>query len=73
MLWNFVYCVLFTVVDIDFYNFFLNYHDGRRDHESINGIPQGMKSYPKQFNRFPYYEDLWIAHMFDTMHQKECG
>ena len=27
-----------------------------------------MKSYPKQFNRFPYYEHLQIAHMFDTMH-----
>ena len=27
-----------------------------------------MKSYPIQFNRFPYYEQLQIAHMFDTMH-----
>ena len=27
-----------------------------------------MKSYPKQFSSFPYYEHLGIAHMFDTMH-----
>ena len=27
-----------------------------------------MKSYHKQFSRFPYYEHLQIAHMFDTMH-----
>ena len=29
-----------------------------------------MKSYLKQFNRFPYYEHLQISHMFDTMHIK---
>jgi hypothetical protein len=33
-----------------------------------NGLPQGMKSYPTQFMRFPYYQDLKIAHLFDTMH-----
>jgi hypothetical protein len=27
-----------------------------------------MKSYPIQFSRFPYYEHLQIAHLFDTMH-----
>ena len=27
-----------------------------------------MKSYPKQFNKFPYYEHLQISHLFDTMH-----
>ena len=27
-----------------------------------------MKSYPIQFNRFPYYEHLQIAHLFDTLH-----
>ena len=43
-------------------------HDGRRDHEGINGIPRGMKSYPKQLITFSYYEHLKIAHMFDTMH-----
>ena len=36
--------------------------------EGVNGLPQGMKSYPIQFNRFPYYEHLQIAHLFDTMH-----
>ena len=46
-------------------------HDGCRDHEGINGLPRGMKSYPKQFNRFSYYEHLQIAHMFDTMHIKK--
>ena len=35
---------------------------------SNNGIPQGMKCYPTQFMRFPYYEDLTIVHLFDTMH-----
>ena len=27
-----------------------------------------MKSYPKQFSRLPYYEQLQIVHLFDTMH-----
>ena len=27
-----------------------------------------MKSYPKQFSRFPYYEHLLVVHLFDTMH-----
>ena len=27
-----------------------------------------MKSYPIKFSRFPYYEHLQIAHLFDTMH-----
>ena len=31
------------------------HHEG---HHSINGIPQGMKSYPMQFSRIPYYENL---------------
>ena len=43
-------------------------HDVRRSHEGINGLPRGMESYPKQFSRFPYYEHLQIAHLFDTMH-----
>ena len=43
-------------------------HDVHRDHEGINGLPRGMKIYPIQFNRFPYYEHLQIAHLFDTMH-----
>ena len=43
-------------------------HDGRHDHEGINGIPQGMKSYPKKICRFLYYELLQIAYMFYAMH-----
>ena len=44
-------------------------HDGRNHHEGINnGLPRGMKSYPAQFMRLPYYEELKIAHLFDTMH-----
>jgi hypothetical protein len=27
-----------------------------------------MKSYPTQFSRLPYYKDLPITHLFDTMH-----
>ena len=38
-------------------------HDFRRDHEGINGLLRGMKIYPKQFSKFPYYE-----HLFYTMH-----
>ena len=39
-------------------------------HEGINNgaLLQGMKSYPVQFNRIPYYEHLEIVHFFDTMH-----
>ena len=36
--------------------------------EGMNGLPRGMKSYPIQLSRFPYYEHLQIAHLFDTMH-----
>ena len=43
-------------------------HDVCRDHEGINGLLRGMKMYPKKFIRFPYYEHLQIAHLFDTMH-----
>ena len=43
-------------------------HDGRYDDEGINGLPRGMKSYPKKFSRLSYYEHLKIAHMFDTIH-----
>jgi hypothetical protein len=27
-----------------------------------------MKSFPKQFSRFPYYEQLEITHLFEAMH-----
>ena len=42
-------------------------HDVCRDYEGINGIPRGMKIYPKQFSGIPYYEQLQITHMFDTI------
>ena len=42
--------------------------DGHHDHEGINGLPQGMTSYPKKFSRLSYYEHLQISHMFYTMH-----
>jgi hypothetical protein len=43
-------------------------HEGLH-HECINnGLPQGMKCYPTQLMRFPYYDELKIAHLFDTIH-----
>jgi hypothetical protein len=38
------------------------------DHEGINGLPRRMKSYPKKFSRCPYYGNLQIVHLFDTIH-----
>ena len=42
------------------------------DHEGHQGntdnLSKGLKSYPRQFSRFPYYENLQIVHLFDTMH-----
>ena len=38
--------------------------------EGMSGIPGGMKRYPLQFSRFPYYEHLQIAHLFNTMHNE---
>jgi hypothetical protein len=44
-------------------------HEGCNHHEGINnGLPREIKSYPTQFMRFPYYEELKIAHLFYTMH-----
>ena len=61
--------MFFTVINIGLFNLLTNMiHDGRHDHEGINKIPRGMKSYPKQFSRFPYYENLQIARLFGTMH-----
>ena len=45
-----------------------NIHDVHHDHEGINGLPRGMKSYHIQFSRLPYYEHLQIAHLFDTFY-----
>ena len=45
--------------------------NGGCEHEGVNGLPRGMKSYPTQFSRLPYYEHLKIVHLFDTMHIKK--
>jgi hypothetical protein len=43
-------------------------HDKGRHHEGVNnGLPRGMKCYPTQFMRLPYYEEIKIAHLFDTL------
>jgi hypothetical protein len=42
------------------------FHKG---HQGIDGqLPRGVKNYPVQFNRFPYYEHLQKSRLFDTMH-----
>lgn len=43
----------------------------RNLHEGHDGLPWGMKSFPTQFMRFPYYEKL--AHLFHTMHLYKNG
>ena len=55
----FRYCVLFTDDVIDAC-------EGR---QGINDqLPKGLKIYPMQFTRLPYYEKLPIVHLFDPMH-----
>ena len=41
---------------------------GYYDHEGINELLGGVKSYPKIFSRLSYCENLQISHLFDTMH-----
>ena len=49
-----------------FINFiFLMFHEWRK---GTNDLPRGMKNYPMEFSRLPYYEHLQIVHLFDTMH-----
>jgi hypothetical protein len=43
-------------------------HRCRHQEGSNDGLPRGMKHYPTQFMRLPYYEELKIVHLFDTMH-----
>jgi hypothetical protein len=43
-------------------------HEGHHNEVINNGLPRGMKCYPTQLMRFPYYEEIKIAHLFDTMH-----
>ena len=47
-------------------NYVIYDHEGCQD--ITNHLPKGLKCYPKEFSRFPYYEQLQIVHFFDTMH-----
>ena len=43
--------------------------DDLEGREGINDqLPKGLKCYPREFSRLPYYEQLQIGHLFDTMH-----
>ena len=43
--------------------------DAPEGHQGINDqLPKGLKSYPTQFSRLSYYEQLPIMHLFDSMH-----
>lgn len=53
------YCVLFVDYDID---------DCEGRQGIIGHLPKGLKIYPKQFSRFPYYEKQQIVHLFDIMY-----
>lgn len=47
-------------------NYVVDDLEGRED--IIDQLPKGLKCYPKEFSRLPYYEQLQIVHLFDTMH-----
>ena len=49
-----------------FTNCVIDDREGRQG--STNNLPKGLKSYPKKFCRLPYYENLQIVYLFDTMH-----
>ena len=43
--------------------------DACEGHQGMNDqLPKGLKIYPTQFTRLPYYEQLPIVHLFDPMH-----
>jgi hypothetical protein len=42
-------------------------HQCHRCEGSNNELPRGMECYPTQFTRFPYYKDIKIVHLFDTI------
>ena len=43
--------------------------DACEGRQGINDqFPKGLKIYPTQFTRFPYYKKLSIVHLFDPMH-----
>ena len=35
---------------------------------SIDHLSKGLKCYPREFSRLPYYKQLQIVHLFDTVH-----
>ena len=49
-----------------FTNCIIDDREGRQG--STENLPKGLKCYPRKFNRLPYYENLQIVHLFDTMH-----
>ena len=49
-----------------FTNCVIDDREGRQG--STDNLPKGLKSYPRQFSRLPYYEHLQIVHLFDSMH-----
>ena len=62
------FILLYFIINIVLIYFIL-WYQGHRHREGTNIVlPPGMKCYPSQFARLPYYEDLKIAHLFDTMH-----
>ena len=59
---HFTYLIIINIV------IYFMLHQGHHREGIKNRLPWGMKSYPTQFMRFPYYEDRNISHLFDTMH-----
>ena len=62
------FILLYFIINIVLIYFILWYQGHRRGEGTIIVLPPGMKCYPSQFARLPYYEDLKIAHLFDTIH-----
>ena len=63
---NFFYCNIGILISLTYILITDGLHE--HDHEGVNGLPRGMKSYPKQFSRLPYYDHLLVVHLFVTMH-----
>ena len=47
-------------------NYVVDNLEGREG--NADKLPKGLKCYPREFSRLPYYEQLQIVHLFDTMH-----
>ena len=62
------FILLYFIINI-FLIYFILWYQGHCCGEGTNIVLRpGMKCYPSQFARLPYYEDLKISHLFDTMH-----